>query len=105
MATTTVIDDRSKSRYELLVDGAVAGFADYELGTDRITVLHVEVDHQLEGHGLGRELVDGLLADARRRALLVLPRCPFARRVIAENQDAYLDLVPADAREKFGLPK
>jgi uncharacterized protein len=101
---TTVIDDRSRSRYELLVDGAVAGFADYELGADRIAVLHVEVDHQLEGHGLGRELVDGVLRDARRRSLFVLPHCPFARRVIAENQDAYLDLVPVDARAEFGLP-
>jgi uncharacterized protein len=62
----TVIDERSKSRYELLVDA--------------------------------------VLDDARRRGLAVLPRCPFARRVIAENQDAYLDLVPADAREEFGLP-
>jgi hypothetical protein len=101
---TTVIDHQSKSRYELFVDGAVAGFADYELGADRIAVLHVEVDQQLEGHGLGRELVDGVLGDARRRGLSVLPHCPFARRVIAENQDAYLDLVPADAREEFGLP-
>jgi hypothetical protein len=101
---TTVIDDRARNRYELHVDGAVAGFADYKLGVDRIAVLHVEVDHQLEGHGLGRELVDGVLADARIRGLFVLPHCPFARRVIVENQDAYLDLVPLDAREKFGLP-
>jgi len=102
--TTTVIDDRSKSRYELLVDDAVAGFADYEVAGDRIAVLHVEVDQHLEGHGLGRELVDDVLDDARRRGLLVLPRCPFTRKVIAENQGAYLDLVPVDAREEFGLP-
>jgi uncharacterized protein len=101
---TTVIDDRSRNRYELLVDGAVAGFVDYELGDDRIAVLHVEVARELEGHGPGRELVDGVFGDARRRGLFVVPHCPFARRVIVENQDAYLDLVPVDSREEFGLP-
>jgi predicted GNAT family acetyltransferase len=100
----TVVDDRSKSRYELLVDDAVAGFADYQLAGDRIAVLHVEVDQHLEGQGLGRELVDAVLDDAKRRGLLVLPWCPFTRKVIAENQAAYLDLVPMDARQKFGLP-
>jgi uncharacterized protein len=103
--TTTVIDDRSKSRYQLLVDDVVVGFADYELGTDRIAVVHVEVDPSLGGHGLGRELVDGVLDDARRRGLFVLPRCPFTRKVVAENQGSYLDLIPVDAREEFGLPR
>jgi uncharacterized protein len=101
---TTVVDDRSKSRYELLVDGAVAGFADYELVGDRIAVLHVEVEQQLEGHGLGGKLVDAVLDDAKRRGLLVLPWCPFTWKVITDNQGAYLDLVPLDAREEFGLP-
>jgi uncharacterized protein len=68
---TTVVDDRSKSRFEFLVDDAVAGFADYELAGDRIAVLHVEVDQHLEGHGLGRELVDAVLDDAKRRGLFV----------------------------------
>jgi uncharacterized protein len=102
---TTVIDARSKSRYELFVDDALAGFADYELGADRIAVLHVEVDQNFEGHGLGRELVDAVLEDARRRGLFVLPRCPFTRKVIAENQGAYLDLVPVAARDEFGFPE
>jgi uncharacterized protein len=102
---TAVIDDRAKSRYELLVDEVVVGFADYLLATDRIAIVHVEVDQKLGGHGLGRELVDGVLADARRRGLFVLPRCPFTRKVIAEDQGAYLDLVPMDARQEFGLPR
>jgi hypothetical protein len=100
----TVVDAPPKSRYELLVDDAIVGFADYALGTDRIAVLHVEVDQSFGGHGLGRELVDAVFDDARRRGLFVLPHCPFARKVVAENQDAYLDLVPLDARAEFGLP-
>jgi predicted GNAT family acetyltransferase len=103
--TTAVIDDPTKSRYELFVDDALAGFADYELGTDRITVVHVEVDQQRAGQGLGRVLVDAMLGDIRRRGLAVVPVCPFTRKVIAQNQAAYLDLVPADARDEFELPR
>jgi predicted GNAT family acetyltransferase len=67
--------------------------------------VHVEVDQDMGGHGLGRKLVDGVLDDVRRRGLFVLPRCPFTRKVIAEEQGSYLDLVPMDAREEFGLPR
>jgi hypothetical protein len=102
---TTVIDDPTESRYELFVDDALAGFADYELSTDRITVFHVEVDQPRAGHGLGRLVVDAMLADVRRRGLAVVPVCPFTRKVIAEHQAAYLDLVPADVRHEFGLPQ
>jgi predicted GNAT family acetyltransferase len=100
----TVLDDPAKSRYELFVDGALAGFAAYELGDDRITVFHVEIDQRWGGQGLGRQLVDGMLADIRSRGLALLPVCPFTRRVVAENQADYLDLVPANARDQFGLP-
>jgi predicted GNAT family acetyltransferase len=104
MMATEVIDDRSKSRYELFADDALVGFADYELRADRLAILHVEVDQHLGGHGLGRALVDAVLVDARSRDLAVLPRCPFTRKVIAENQSDYLDLVPTDVRDEFGLP-
>ncbi len=103
--TTEVIDDPASGRYELFVDGELAGFAEYELVVDRLSILHVEVDQERAGHGLGRLLVDDVLRDARGRGLAVLPRCPYARKVIVENQDAYLDLVPVDARDEFALPK
>jgi uncharacterized protein len=102
---TVVTDDPAKSRYELFVDDELAGFANYEVGSDRITVMHVEVDPQRAGHGLGRVLVDEMLADVRRRELSLVPVCPYTRKVVAENQAAYLDLVPADVREEFDLPR
>jgi uncharacterized protein len=101
---TVVADDPAKSRYELFVDDELVGFALYELGPGRITVAHVEVEPQRSGHGLGRVLVDEMLADVRRRRLDLVPACPFTRKVVAENQAAYLDLVPADVREEFDLP-
>jgi hypothetical protein len=102
---TVVADDPAKSRYELFVEDELAGFAAYDLGSDRITVSHVEVDPQHAGRGLGRVLVDELLADVRRRGLSLVPVCPYTRKLVAENQAAYLDLVPVDVREELDLPR
>ena len=44
---------------------------------------------------------DAVLADARRRGLGRASLLPFARKVIAEHQDAYLDLVPVEVRGTF----
>ena len=65
-----------------------------------------EVDRpvdQVEGHGLGSQLVRAALSDARSEGLAGLPFCPFVRAYIAGHTE-YLDLVPEDMRAKFDLP-
>lgn len=51
---------------------------------------------------LGGKLVAHALDDVRARGLAVLPFCPFVNSYI-EGHPEYLDLVPAEHREKFGL--
>lgn len=102
--TTTVRDNPEASRFEIHVDDALAGFADYRLSPGRIAFTHTEVDDAFAGQGLARQLVDEALTDVRRRDLAVLPFCPYVRRVIARNPEQYLDLVPESQRERFGLP-
>ncbi len=102
--TVTVIDNNDASRYELLEDGVLAAFEDYEMRGDRIAFVHTEALEGHDGKGYGRTLVDEMLADARRRGLGVLPYCPYVAKVIARNAEAYLDLVPPDVRATFELP-
>jgi predicted GNAT family acetyltransferase len=100
---TEVVDRPEKHRYEVLADGEVAGFVQYQLGPGEILFIHTEIDEAYEGKGLGSVLVRHVLDDARRRKLAVLPLCPFVRGWIARHED-YLDLVPAAARQKYDLP-
>lgn len=72
-----VRDNPGGSRYELLRDGEVIGHATYRLEDGRLAVPYVEVEPRFEGRGYGSELCAGLLADARRRGLEVVPLCPF----------------------------
>ena len=80
-----VRDDEASSRYEIRVDGELAGFADYRLEGDRITFPHTEADPTRGGQGLGSRLIEFAVTDARSRELEINPICPFVRKWIEEN--------------------
>ncbi len=90
-----VTDDAARSRFELELDGTVA-FAAYTLAGDTLVLLHTEVPDALAGHGVGSALARGVLDQARRRGLKVLPQCEFMAAYI-ERHPEYQDLlVPAE---------
>ncbi|QUX30967.1 N-acetyltransferase [Nocardiopsis akebiae] len=96
--TTDVVDVRDRKRYEIRIDGEVAGFAEYILTDDMVTFTHTEIDPAHEGRGLGGTLVRGALDDVRPRGLAVLPLCPFVKGWIQRHPD-YADLVYRTAAE------
>lgn len=88
-----VVRNEERNRYEVLVDGQLAGFAEYMLTSGLITFTHTEIFPEFEGRGIGSELAKGALDDVRaagRRR--VLPLCPFIKGWIQHHPD-YLDLV------------
>jgi uncharacterized protein len=87
-----VRDNRDRSRYELVVDGAVAGFVQYSMRGGRLILVHTEIDEARAGHGLASILVSGVLDDVRRRRLRIVPICPFVEGYI-ERHPEYDDLV------------
>lgn len=102
--TTTVIDNPTEQRYEILVDGARAGLAEYRRTAGAIHFTHTEVDEAYSGRGLARVLVEHALSAARDAGDAVLPHCPYVRKVIHDAPERWLDLVPADRRTEFDLP-
>lgn len=98
--STEVRDNPDESRYEVLVDGRLAGFAQYRLDGERITIFHTEVEPEYEGHGVGEELARGALDDVRRRGLSLVPLCPFIAGYIHRHPADYLDLVTPGLRGK-----
>jgi uncharacterized protein len=100
--TNTVQDAPERSRYEIRVDGELAGFAEYERHHRSIAFTHTEIDPRFEGRGLASQLIRAALDDVRMSGLPVLPFCPFVRAFI-EHHPEYVDLVPEARREAFGL--
>ncbi|XVQ13086.1 GNAT family N-acetyltransferase [Spirillospora sp. CA-255316] len=89
-----VTENAGASRYEIRVDGELAGFAEYKLRPDKIVFTHTEVDGAFEGQGVGSALARGALDDARAKGLGVVPLCPFIKGWIDKHPD-YRDLVAA----------
>src|SRR3954468_18912159 len=91
-AEITVEDNPTARRYDVFLNGDLAGFAAYRLNGQQIVFTHTGVDDAFEGHGLGSRLVAYALDDVRRRGLTVVPRCPFVAKFIEEHEQ-YADLV------------
>jgi len=87
-----VRDNKERSRYEILDDGATAGFVQYNMRGGRLILVHTEIHEEFGGRGLATQLIRGALDDARRRNLRVVPICPFVENFI-ERHPEYDDLV------------
>ena len=87
-----VSDDAERDRYEIRLDGELAGFAQYARRGGRTLFVHTEIDPAFEGHGLGSKLAAGALDAERAAGRPVVPVCPFIRRYIDRHPE-YLELV------------
>ncbi len=87
-----VADDPERARYEVRVDGRLAGYCTYSLAGDRITFTHTKIFTQFEHHGVGSRLAHETLDDVRRRGLHVVAKCPFIAAFIEEHEE-YQDLL------------
>jgi predicted GNAT family acetyltransferase len=92
MADPTVVDVPEKHRFEVRVDGDLAGFANYREEGERVVFTHTEIDDAFEGHGLGSVLAKAALDEMRERGRTVVPQCPFIAKWIERHPD-YTDLV------------
>jgi uncharacterized protein len=90
----TVTDRSEQLRYEIEVDGEVAGFLLYRREPGVLELVHTDVDPKWEGKGVGAALVQGALDDVRARGLKVRPFCPFVRAYLRRHPE-YEDLVVA----------
>ena len=97
-----VSDARGRERYEVRLDGELAGFVQYRLRPGLIALIHTEIADRFEGQGLAGKLIAFALNDARERGLDVLPSCPFVNAYIKQHRE-YVDLVPEAQRKSFDL--
>ena len=101
MTDAVVTDDPAHRRFELRVDGEVAGWIDYLPAGESAILAHTEVDAAHAGEGLGGVLVREVLEQLRARGTTVIPTCPFAAAWIRRHPEYAADVAPA-LRGQFG---
>jgi len=99
---TSIVDNREASRFELHVQGEVAGLLAYERTGDIVSFVEVTTDLRRAGQGLGLVLVRQALDAVGAEGWSVLPVDPFVRDFI-QRHPVYLDLVPAEELSRFDL--
>jgi predicted GNAT family acetyltransferase len=98
----SIEDDAERGRYVARADDRRAGELTYRRTEGRIALDHTGVREDFEGEGVGSALARRALDDAREAGVEVLPFCSFVRSYIERHPD-YVDLVPEDQRDRFGL--
>jgi predicted GNAT family acetyltransferase len=89
-----VRDNREQNRFEVLVDGNVAGRVEYERDGNVVTLTHTEIGDEYGGQGLGGVIARGALDSVRAEGGKVVARCEFMAGWIDKHPD-YQDLLSA----------
>jgi predicted GNAT family acetyltransferase len=70
----------SRGAFVFLHEGRRLAEMTYSRTNERLIVIdHTEVDESLKGQGVGRQLLDALVAWARETDTKVIALCPFAK--------------------------
>lgn len=84
------------TRYEIYLDGTLAGYADY---TERTTggntvrdIAHTLTFPEFRGRGVAAQVVEFALQDARNEGFTIIPTCWYVEKYITEHPE-YADLV------------
>ncbi len=83
-ATPVPENREAEQRFVVTIDGHEAELV-YDRTPERLILIHTEVPDALEGHGVGSALVRTAIDLAARENLVVVPRCPFARRWLRQH--------------------
>jgi predicted GNAT family acetyltransferase len=107
-----VVDNAEHNRFEIRVDGMLAGAAYYRLHPadaelsnaevsnaevsnaelsnvepGRIVFTHTEVEKEFEGKGVGSKLANGALTLAKDRGLRIVAQCPFIAAYLKKHPE------------------
>ncbi len=88
----TVRENADERRYELMLDGKMAGHAAYRVRDGVTVITHSEIDPAYRGRGLGTELAGRTLDALRAQHARIMPSCPFFAKYVADHPE-YADLV------------
>jgi len=82
-----VTDHPHLSRYEIRVDGELAGFLQYRRLPDHLDLVHTEIGSRFEGRGLAARLVAAVLDDVRAGGGRIVASCPYVAAHLKKHPD------------------
>ena len=96
-APANVVDNPSEKRFETVIDGHTAK-VDYTTEGNIISFLKTTVPDELQGRGLGGQLVQAALSSARSKGQSVTPVCAVFVGYMKKRPETH-DLLSADGKK------
>ena len=96
------IENTDTHHYEAVLEGNVVGFIAYRESNGARLLTHTEVNLDLEGRGVGSQLVKFALERIKASGSSLVPMCPFVAVYIQRHRE-YSDLVKQGHHAMYGL--
>jgi predicted GNAT family acetyltransferase len=98
-------DHHPGKRFEAIIDGQLAGVAEYERRPGRVTLVHTEISPAHKGNGLGDQLARFALDAIREGGTeKVIPRCPFMAGFMVRHPE-YQDILAGKIEQYLPRPE
>jgi predicted GNAT family acetyltransferase len=86
-AAPVIVDNVDRDRYELHLDGEVAGYLTYHRSDGHLSIASTVTLPSHRGQGLAARLVEHVIGDARRSGLSVTTGCWYVQDWLAVHAD------------------
>ncbi|MEO3814041.1 GNAT family N-acetyltransferase [Sphaerisporangium sp. B11E5] len=91
-----VAENKDAHRFEITVEGRLAGFVKYRRRPGQLVFTHTEIAEEFGGKGLGGRLIGAALDAARDAGVKVVPVCPFVGKYV-ERHPEYRDMMAEES--------
>ncbi|MEV7603696.1 GNAT family N-acetyltransferase [Kitasatospora sp. NPDC089797] len=77
----------ARHRYEIRIDGELAGFTEYLDHDGQRVFYHTLVEEAFAGRGLAGQLVQEALTDVRAAGKRIVPICPYVATFLTKHRE------------------
>lgn len=88
--------DKGESVFAIEENGECIAEMVVGISGKKMSVYHTEVAEKLEGHGIGKKLIDVMTHYARTHELKVIPLCPYVHAQFKRHPEKYADIWEKD---------
>jgi len=82
-----LINNRSKSRYELPISGDAVAVVYYSIENDLVVLRHTEIPSEFSGQGYGTRVARAVFDKLRSEGARVMATCPFMALFAARHPE------------------
>jgi predicted GNAT family acetyltransferase len=86
------LDNRRRGAFYVENEGKQVGEMVIGISETALTVYHTEVDPEMEGKGLARQMLDAMVSYARQEHLQVVPLCEYVHLQFRRHPDEFADV-------------